>query len=219
MLGWNVPTIGGLPRGFHWASAWGCECIQIYVTLSRRWAISALSSDDVVTFKAAWQKSPVKAVVAHVPYLVNLASPDKHLWQKSIERFSRELCRSQQFGVACVVFHPGSYVTSSKKEGMKRIVEAFDVLFSSTNDSTSTILLETMSGQGTMIGSRFEEIAQLLEEVNQPERLGVCFDTAHVFMAGYDLRGYDGYERVLQSRHASHRLSSSSVPPRAVGMM
>jgi deoxyribonuclease-4 len=152
----------------------------------------------VATFKAAWQESPVKAVVAHVPYLVNLASPDKSLWQKSTERLRSELCRAQQFGVACVVLHPGSAVTSSKKAGMKRIVEAIDLVLDTTNESTPTILLETMSGQGTMIGSRFEEIAHLLEAINQPERLGVCFDTAHVFMAGYDLRGDEGYTRVLE---------------------
>lgn len=122
MLGCTVPTIGGLPTGFSWARKWGCECIQIYVTLSRRWDVSGLSSEEVFKFKTAWQDSPVKKAVAHVPYLVNLASPDKNLWQKSKERFRIELSRAGQFGVNFLVLHPGSCGNSNKEDGMKRAI-------------------------------------------------------------------------------------------------
>jgi len=198
MLGCTVPTIGGLPKGFYWARRWGCECIQIYVTLSRRWNVSDLSTEEVLKFKSAWQDSPVKNVVAHVPYLVNLASPDKNLWQKSKDRLRIELSRARQFGVNFMVLHPGSYGNSNKEDGMKRTIEAINAISSESNDHTTKILLETMAGQGTMIGSTFEEIASVLEEVDNPESFGVCFDTAHVFTAGYDIRGYEGYEAVLK---------------------
>ena len=197
MLGCTVPTIGGLPKGFYWARKWGCECIQIYVTLSRRWNVAELSPDDVLKFKSAWKDSPVKKVVAHVPYLVNLASPDKNLWQKSKDRLSVELSRARQFGVNFLVLHPGSYGNSNKEDGMKRTIEALNSISSENNDKTTKILLETMAGQGTMIGATFEEIAYLLEKINHPEFMGVCFDTAHVFAAGYDIRGYKGYETIL----------------------
>lgn len=197
MLGCTVPTIGGLPKGFYWARKWGCECIQIYVTLSRRWEVSELSTEEVLHFKSAWHDSPVKKVVAHVPYLVNLASPDKNLWQKSKDRLSIELSRARQFGVNFLILHPGSYGNSGKEEGIKRTIDALNIISSEVHDQKTKILLETMSGQGTSIGSGFEEIAHILEEVKNPGLFGVCFDTAHVFAAGYDIRGYEGYETVL----------------------
>ncbi len=198
MLGCMVSTVGGLPKGFTWAKKWGCECIQIYVTLSRRWDVSALSPEEVFKFKAAWQASPVKKVVAHVPYLVNLASSDTNLRRKSQERLQTELSRARQFGINFLILHPGSCGDSKKEDGMKRTIEAIHAI-SNTRDSQETqILLETMAGQGTSIGSAFEEIACLLEEIDHPEFIGVCFDTAHIFAAGYDLRGYKGYDTVLR---------------------
>ena len=198
MLGSNVPTVGGLPKGFHWAKEWGCESIQIYVTLSRRWEVPELSEKEIIDFKSAWQNSPVKKVLAHVPYLVNLASPDKGLWQKSKARFTIELLRTQQFGVNFLVLHPGSYKNSNPKDGVKRIIEALNLVSSQTNDSTTKILLETMAGQGTSLGSNFEELAYMLDQVRYPKLFGICFDTAHVFISGYDIRGYKGYAKVLQ---------------------
>lgn len=197
MLGCTVPTIGGLPKGFYWATKWGCECIQIYVTLSRRWDVSELSAEEVIKFKSAWQDSPVKKVVAHIPYLVNPASSDKNLRRKSQERLRIELSRARQFGVNFLVLHPGSYGNSKKEDGMKRTIEAVNAIANETDNQKTKILLETMAGQGTSIGSTFEEIAYILEEINKPEFTGVCFDTAHVFAAGYDIRGYKGYEAVL----------------------
>ncbi|OQZ00405.1 MAG: hypothetical protein B6D35_06715 [Candidatus Brocadia sp. UTAMX2] len=198
MLGCTVPTIGGLPKGFSWARKWGCESIQIYVTLSRRWDVSALSSEEVLKFKAAWRDSPVKKVVAHVPYLVNLASSNKDLQQKSRERLKTELSRARQFGVHFLILHPGSCRDSNKGDGMKRTIEALNIISNMRGNSKTQILLETMAGQGTSIGSAFEEIACLLDGMNHPEFMGVCFDTAHVFAAGYDIRGYEGYEAVLR---------------------
>ncbi len=198
MLGCTVPTIGGLSKGFSWATKWGCECIQIYVTLSRRWDVPELSTEEVLGFRFAWQDSPIKKVVAHVPYLVNLASSDKRLWQKSKERLRIELSRAGQFGVNFLVLHPGSCGKSDKEDGMKRTIEALHAILGVAGNQGSQILLETMAGQGTVIGATFEEIAYILEGVNNPCVSGVCFDTAHVYAAGYDIRGYEGYETVLR---------------------
>lgn len=188
MLGSNVPTIGGLHKGFEWGDKWQAECIQIYLTLSRRWEVSELSQEEVSKFKTAWQKSKVLEVVAHVPYLVNLASPDKELYKKSVERLRTEVSRALKLGVSMLVLHPGSYGKSNKREGMKRIIDALNIVLE--DNPPVKILLETMAGQGTTIGSRFEELAEIIEKVKKPESLGVCLDTGHLFMAGYDIRGY-----------------------------
>jgi len=196
MLGSNVPTIGGFHTGFKWGDEWGCQCIQIYLTLSRRWDVPNLSQQEITRFKTAWQESLVKKVVAHVPYLVNLASPNNELRDKSVKRLGIEISRATKFGVSLLVLHPGSYGVSTREEGIKRIIEALNRLLEET-ESSIKILLETMAGQGTMIGSRFEEIALILKRVPKSEKLGVCLDTGHLFMAGYDIRGYKGWESVL----------------------
>jgi deoxyribonuclease-4 len=158
--------------------------------------VPELTKEEISKFKMAWQESSVKEVVAHVPYLVNLASPDKELYQKSIERLLIEISRAIKFGVSLLVLHPGSYGNSKKEEGIKRVIEALNSALREI-DFPGKILLETMAGQGTTIGSRFEELALILEKVKKPESLGICLDTGHLFMAGYDIRGYEGYQKIL----------------------
>lgn len=196
MLGSNVPTIGGFHTCFKWGDEWQCECIQIYITLSRKWNVPNLSQDEITKFKTAWQQSSVKRVIAHVPYLVNLASPNIDLWEKSVNRLLIEISRAAKLNVPLLVLHPGSHGALPKQEGIKKIIKALNNVLKEVNTSVK-ILLETMAGQGTMIGSRFEEIAFILEKVQRAELLGVCLDTGHLFMAGYDIRGYKGWESVL----------------------
>ena len=198
MLGSNVPTIGGFHAGFSWGDKWGCECIQIYITLSRRWEVPELNQKEVTKFKTAWENSSVKQVVAHVPFLVNLASPNKEIWQRSIGRLITEISRAEKFGVPFLVLHPGSCGNLTKREGIKRVTQALDIVFQNRDKPSVKVLLEIMAGQGTMLGARFEEISEILEKTANSEFLGVCFDTGHVFMAGYDLRGYEGYENILR---------------------
>lgn len=198
MLGSNVPTRGGRTKGFQYAKEWNCECIQIYVTLSRKWSVPDLSDEEVSDFKSAWKESPVGSVVAHVPFLVNLASPDSDIWQKSINRLVTEAARCYALGISFLVLHPGSHRGTTKRDGLNRIVEALNVVCRKIVSFPTTILLETAAGQGSALGSRFEEIATILERVEKPEFLDVCLDTAHIFTAGYDIRGYHEYENVLK---------------------
>lgn len=198
MLGSNVSTIGGFHTCFQRGDEWGCECIQIYITLSRRWDVPKLTQQEINKFKVAWENSSVKQVIAHIPFLVNLASLNREIWQKSIDRLIIEISRAEKFGIPFLVLHPGSYGTSTKKEGIARVIKALDIVLQNFGKLSTKILLETMAGQGTMLGSTFEEIAEILEKATNPKSLAVCFDTGHVFMRGYDLRGYKGYEEVLK---------------------
>ncbi len=201
MLGSNVPAHparGGLATLFRLADEWRCECAQTYITLSRRWNVPDLSPIEISDFKSAWQKSQVKQVIAHVPLLVNLASPVDDIWQRSKDRLSIELSRANKLGIQFLVLHPGHYRNLDKKKGIKRIIGALNDVLDNVDDPTAKILLETTAGQGTAVGSRFEEIAYILEKAREKHFLGVCFDTCHVFAAGYDIRGYRGYEKVLK---------------------
>lgn len=195
MLGSNVPTVGGLPVGFTYADDWGCKCIQIYVSPSRTWDVPDLTEKEISEFKLAWKNSGVKVVVGHVPYLVNLASPNNELRKKSISRLITEIDRADKLGVSYLVLHPGS--NSNKKRGIDLIINGLTTVLNSVKDSRVKILLETMAGQGNTIGTRFEELSYILEKVQSPN-IKVCFDTCHVFAAGYDIRGYEGYKLTLK---------------------
>ena len=198
MLGSNVPTRGGLATLFRLAEEWHCECAQTYITLSRRWNVPDLSPEEIFNFTSAWRESQVKQVIAHVPLLVNLASSVDDIWQKSKDRLSTELSRANNLGIQFLVLHPGYYRSSKKETGIERIIEALNNVLDNIENSTAKILLETTAGQGTAVGSRFEEIAYILEKARKRRLLGVCFDTCHVFAAGYDARGYRGYGKILK---------------------
>lgn len=198
MLGSNVPTIGGLPNGFEYADKWGCECIQIYLTLSRRWETPILSEKEIYKFKEAWRRSKVKEVVAHLPYLANLASPDSELYRRARNRLVAELDRARDMEVSFLVVHPGSHRGVGEKVGIKKIIDALNAALASTDNTFTKILLETMAGQGTEIGNSFEQLAEIIGHTKYPERFGICLDTCHVFAAGYDIESYEGFEKTLK---------------------
>jgi len=201
MIGSNVPAHpgkGGLSTLFAYAERYGCECAQTYITLSRTWKTRQLSPEESLSFRTAWEKSNVKQVIAHVPLIVNPAAPTDAIWQNSKTRLATELSIADQLGIQLLVMHPGYCGRLGKKVGIARTVDALNDVFDATATSHAMILLETMAGQGTAIGSRFEELAGIIRGVEKNHLLGVCLDTCHVFAAGYDIRGYQGFERVLK---------------------
>lgn len=197
MLGATVPAVGGLPEAFKNGAAWGCECVQIYLTLSRTWAAALFPRKKVSEFKKAWSASPVRLVVAHVPYLVNLASADPVVRKKSIARLEIEIAVAGTVGVPFLVLHPGSSGGRDREEGIRKIVRALNGLSGGLRGSGVKILLETAAGQGSSLGSSFGELAAILAKLKNPGGFGVCFDTAHVFEAGYDIRKPGQYAGVF----------------------
>lgn len=196
-IGATVPTIGGLHKGFEYARDWKCDCIQIYLTSSRRWESAALASDQKKLFAEAWEASQVREVISHVPFLVNVASPDPELRRKSIERLRIEVDTAAELNVRLLVLHPGSPRDSDRGEAKLRTIEAINKVLEDFGQQSPIILIETMAGQGTVLGSTFEEIAELVDGIEKQSSVGVCFDTAHVFAAGYDISGKDGYQQVM----------------------
>jgi deoxyribonuclease-4 len=200
MIGSNVPAHpgkGGLSTLFAFAERWGCECAQTYITLSRTWKTRDVSAEETLNFRTAWQKSRVKQVIAHIPLIVNPAAPTDAIWQNSKIRLTAELSIAHKLGIRLLVMHPGYCGGLGKKAGIGRAVDALNDVFKAAETSDAMILLETMAGQGTAIGSRFEELAEIIRGVEKSHLLGVCLDTCHVFAAGYDIRGYQGYVNVL----------------------
>ena len=196
MIGSTVKTIGGIDKAFYWGDKWGCDSVQFYLTLSRKWEVNDMKPDQIELFKESWKESNVKEVVAHIPYLVNLASYDDTVVQKSVQRMISEIGRAKILGVKYLVLHPGS-TPEGRDKGFLKIKKSFDNIFKSVDFGDVKILIETMAGQGNALGSRFEEIAELLHLLGKDDLFGVCFDTAHVFQSGYDIRG-EGYNEVFE---------------------
>ncbi|HTI51371.1 MAG TPA: deoxyribonuclease IV, partial [Planctomycetaceae bacterium] len=134
---------------------------------------------------------------AHDSYLINLASPDDALWNKSLDAFVVELERAEALGLIGVVMHPGSFVDSSEEAGLARIVAALDEAHRRTAGFSTWTLLETTAGQGTNLGHRFEHLAWILERIAAPERIGVCVDTCHIFAAGYPIVAPEDYAATM----------------------
>lgn len=196
LVGAHVSVAGGPSRAVDRARRLDATAMQIFTGQPQRWADPELSTEAVEAFRDAVQESPVGVVVSHDSYLINLASPDRELFRKSLASFSAELERCRRLGVDFVVTHPGNATDGNREAGIGRNAEA---LGSALADSAGqvTVLVETTAGTGTSLGWRFEELAELIERVPLPERerVGVCLDTCHAWAAGYDLRG--AYEDVV----------------------
>ena len=220
MIGSNVSTVGGIAKGFVQAVAWGAESIQIYTTPSRTWAVPKRSPEDIQNFRSAAKSCQDLIVVAHVPFLVNLASPNPNVYKKSVARLIIEIQSAEELGIDRIVLHPGSSVGGDREMGLNRIADGIQNVLLHTPDSKIMILLETMAGQGSQLGCNFEELATIIEQVNSNDRIGICFDTCHLYAAGYNIRGYDGFLNTMNefdnilgiNRLGAFHLNDSKTP-------
>ena len=192
--------------------------MQLFTKQPNRWAERRVGVREAHDFRAALAASGVRYVNAHDSYLINLASPDKELRKKSIASFRAELRRCHALGLDALVSHPGNFM-DDRASGVARNADAITEALEKEKGSTR-LLMELTAGQGTVIGSTFEEMALLLGKIpaRQRKRVGVCLDTAHVFAAGYDLvHDYDGvwarFEAVIGiARLGALHLNDSKVP-------
>ena len=199
-LGAHISTAGGAYRSFQRAKEAGCDSFLIFTKSNRQWAAKALTDDDILAYKRAVEEHVnLCPVTVHAGYLINVASPDPELWEKSYQALKDEVERAGALGIDLVTFHPGSYMTGTEQEGLDAIARALRRLLAETADSapTTVICLETMAGQGTNLGGKFEHLATIIEQAGPSTRLGVCFDTCHVFSAGYDIRTPEAYAATM----------------------
>ncbi len=177
--------------------------MQIFTKNNNQWRAKKLTADDAERFQTALRELKISHPIAHDSYLINLASPAEELWRKSVEAFCVELQRAETLGIPYVVAHPGAYTTSSEEAGLRRICQALDEIHGQTPGLKARCLLETTAGQGSNLGWKFEHLAAILDGVRDPDRLGVCFDTCHVFAAGYPLETRREYLATMRALNAA----------------
>ncbi len=204
LFGAHLSVAGGLHKAPEAAAALGMDTVQVFTSNPNAWAAKKLDPAAVAAFKKAVGDHDIRFPTSHDSYLINLAAPDDALWRKSIDAFAAELDRAEELGLSYVVTHPGAHVGSGVEAGIARVVAALDIILERCNGYRVRVLLETTAGQGTTLGAAFEELAAMLGGVKQPERLGVCLDTCHVFAAGYPLGSaaeyadtFDQFDRLI----------------------
>lgn len=198
LLGAHMSIAGGIEKSLLRGHDLGCNTIQIFTKSSRGWRDKHLKESEIMAFHEAKKKTGIDPVISHCSYLINLASPDRKLYEKSIDSMFNEMERCESLGIAYLVVHPGSHKESGELSGIEKIAEAINILHRRTAGFRIKILLETTAGQGTNLGYRFEQIASIIEKMEEKSRIGLCLDTCHVFAAGYELRTKDGYRKIFQ---------------------
>jgi deoxyribonuclease-4 len=196
-LGAHVSIAGGLHLALERAVALGCGTAQIFLKNQRQWATRPLGSDEIRAFAAARRRTAVRPIFAHASYLVNLAAPSEAAWRHAVDAFTDEMERADALGVAWVVIHPGAHMGEGVEAGTARIVAALDAVITRTAGSRVKIALENTAGAGSVIGKSFAELGTLLARARRPERLGVCIDTCHLFVAGHDIRTRAGWDAAI----------------------
>jgi deoxyribonuclease-4 len=192
-FGAHMSISGGLYKAFGHGERAGCDTIQIFSKNQQQWRAKPLSTDEIDRFRAEQQRTGMGPVIVHDSYLINLASPNDELWEKSIAAFGDELERCHALGIPYIVTHPGAHTGSGEDVGLVRESHALNRLFRDGVGGETIVLLETTAGQGSTLGYRFEHLARLIELCEYPDRLAVCVDTCHILAAGYDIRTPEAY--------------------------
>ncbi len=189
---------GGLANALVRANALGCNVAQLFSKNPRTWKEVQPDPSEARAFKAARKKNGIQTVVSHASYLINIASPDRQKRERSQHALAMELERSGLFGIDFLVLHPGAHLDGSRQQGIELAAHTLSTVLAEAPENAPCLLVETTSGQGTCLGDRFGEIAAVLDQTGYPEKTGVCLDTCHIFAAGYDISGSQGYETVMK---------------------
>jgi deoxyribonuclease-4 len=197
-IGFHAPISGGLHNALLRSLELDCQTVQIFSRNPRGWQAKPLSDEEVEQFKCVRRKTKISPVAIHANYLINLAAADEGMLQKSRVSLREELERGVLLSADYLVVHPGSARGACEADGIQTCVESLKRAADGLDLGSLRILLENTAGQGECIGHRFEHLREILEACpNLP--LGVCFDTAHAFTAGYDIRTSEGLEATIQS--------------------
>lgn len=192
-IGFHVSISGSIDKAVDRALELECSTFQIFSRNPRSGSSKPLKESEICLFKKKLKESKINPVFIHMPYIFNLASPNKIIYNKSIESLKEEISRCNQLNVPFIVLHLGSSLSSNRNDCIERIVKAIK---NELSENLPRLLLENNSGTKNSIGSKFEEIGFIIKEINDP-RVGFCLDTCHAFVAGYDLRNKDKIDETL----------------------
>jgi deoxyribonuclease IV len=196
-LGCHVSISGSIDKAVDNAVERECSAFQIFTRNPRGWHAKELTDENVANFKSKLKSSKIDrfATCAHMPYLPNLATPKEEGLEKSVKTLVEEVERCAQLGIPYLVTHLGSHLGTGEEGGIKRLVSALNEAGKTKNDVM--ILLENTAGQKNSVGYRFKQLGEIFKQLKPAKKFGVCFDTCHAFVSGYDLRTKDKVKKVF----------------------
>jgi deoxyribonuclease-4 len=198
VFGAHMSVAGGLPRAVERAVIHRCDALQIFSKNASQWRGRPLPPEEIADFRRAVKRARLKAVVSHASYLINLATSTDLLRHQSRVAMADEIDRAEALGLLGVVLHPGCYTSGSAAEGIRLIAENLRQLLEQRPEGRTMVLLEHTAGQGSAIGARFEELAEIIELMRGHARVGVCLDTCHLLASGYDITSTEGYDHTFR---------------------
>ncbi|MBP8718969.1 MAG: deoxyribonuclease IV [Candidatus Atribacteria bacterium] len=202
-IGCHISIAGGIEKSVIRAKKLGINTMQIFSKNSLTWQERFYDSIEIINFQKALQKTDIHPVFIHASYLINFASPDEKIYFKSINAFLEEMKRAEMLlanlGQAYLIVHPGAHRNAGEEYGLQRITRALKIILkqSSSLKLSTIILLENTSGSGSSLGYTFSQLRYIIEEIEYPEKIGICLDTCHAFAAGYNLAEEKGIEDTL----------------------
>jgi deoxyribonuclease IV len=195
LIGAHVSPAGGLPRAIERGVERGCRAIQIFNQSPRMWRPTNYTPEDIEAFREAMSASPIEAVLIHAVYLLNCATDDAEMADKTLTALTHSLRVGEAIGAAGVVLHPGSAKTGDVAEAIARAGTVIGEALAMTTECP--LHLENTAGTGGTLGRSFEELAALIDAVGGDRRLGVCLDSCHLLASGYDIRTAQGLTETL----------------------
>lgn len=191
LIGGHISTAGGIYLSPERAAKFSFRTFQVFSKNQRQWKAKPLAENDVEKFRSEVASRGMKKIMIHASYLLNMGTSDPQLKTKVLDGFLEEIKRADILGIDYLTFHPGSANGTTEKDALKNIAENLNQLI--TKDQGCTILLETSAGQGKTVGHTFEQLAEIIDQIDLKDKVGICFDTCHVFAAGYDIKSKSGY--------------------------
>ena len=196
-LGAHMSVAGGLYRSLERGHSIGCNTIQIFTRNASRWAAKDVSSEEISLFQKARRAAGISPVFAHCSYLINLGC-EGEFYERSIDALIAEVTRAEYLALEFVVLHPGSHMGCGEEQGLKMVVQALNRVLAATSQMKCKIAIENTAGQGNCLGCKLEHLEYFIQHSSNPDRIGVCLDTCHLFASGYDFRSEKTYERTFQ---------------------
>jgi len=177
----------------------GCTAMQIFVKNNMQWFAAPMAEAEAAAFREHARRGELASVFGHTGYLINLAATNADFHARSMRSLREELVRAEQLELPFLVLHPGAHMGAGVEAGLGKVVKSLDVLFAELPGNKARIALEVTAGQGSTLGRTFEELAFILANVKETERLCVCLDTAHLFAGGHDISTAAGVRKVFGS--------------------
>ncbi len=195
LLGGHISTAGGISNSPARAAEFGFRTLQVFSKNQMQWKAKPLPDKEIEGFRTESQKSGLRKMMVHASYLLNLGSADPDMTTKVKDALAIELDRANRLEISYLVLHPGSSVGSNEESAIKRISAMLNTVLHASRKTM--ILLETAAGQGSNVGYTFEQLARMIDGVDYKNKIGVCFDTCHVFASGYDIKSPEGYAETM----------------------